>query len=420
MMRMGGLAGGIAGGALFNAVGQAATGRRPRLGDMLMTPANARRIASELSRMRGAAMKIGQLMSMDAGDVLPPEIAAILDRLRADADPMPPKQVRSVLNDEWGEDWLTRFAMFDVRPIAAASIGQVHRARTRDGRDLALKIQYPGIRRSIDSDIANISALLRLSSVAGPAIDMKPLLAEARQQLHEEADYLREGRNLDAFGAWLAGTPDFAVPARHPDLCTRNVLAMDFMPGVHVEHLADAPQELRDRSAHRLISLVLRELFEFRTVQTDPNFANYLVEPETGRIVLLDFGAVRALPPDLVDAFRALMIAGLDRDREQSRAAALRVGLFSASTPPRQQEQILDIFHTGLSPVTDAKPFDFGQSDLAVRLRDMGLEMGYEREFTHVPPGDTLLVQRKLAGTYLLAARLRARVDLAAIVAPYR
>ena len=419
LLRMGGLAGGIAGGALASGLQEVARGRRPRLGDLVMTPANARRVADELSRMRGAAMKVGQLLSMDAGDVLPPEIAAILARLRADAAPMPPRQLRDVLDAEWGEGWIRRFARFDVRPIAAASIGQVHRAETVEGRDLAIKIQYPGIRASIDSDIGNIAALIRLSGAAPPGMDLGPLLDDARRQLHEEADYAQEGRNLDAFGAHLAGSPDFLVPSRAEGLCTPNVLAMDYAPGVPVETLAGEAQPRRDEVAARLIGLVLRELFEFGEMQTDPNFANYRVDPESGRIVLLDFGAVRRFPREVITAFGRLMRAGIDGDAEAARAAAIDVGLFEPAAPPVHQEIVLRMFATGMEPLRRGEPFDFGSSDLALRLREMGLRLGREGDIRHVPPTDTLLVERKVAGTYLLAARLGARVDLGAVVAPY-
>lgn len=417
---MGGLGAGLAGGALAHGLGQVAGGRRPALRDMVMTPANARRIADELGRMRGAAMKVGQLMSMDAGDVLPPEIAAILDRLRADADPMPPKQLRDVLNAEWGRGWMARFERFDVRPMAAASIGQVHRATTTDGRDLALKIQYPGIRDAIDSDIANIAGLIRLSGAKPPGLDLGPLLEDARRQLHDEADYAREGDNLDRFADLLAEDPGFAVPRRHPDLSTPNVLAMDFLPGHPVERMAGADQPVRDGIARRLIALFLRELFGFGAMQTDPNFANYLYDPATDRIALLDFGAVRDLPTPLVAGFRALMNAGLDDDAEAARDAMVAVGLFATDTPRDQQDQILAMFATGMNSLRRPPPFDFAATDLAQRLRAMGLELGRERRFSHAPPADTLLVQRKVAGLYLLAARLRARVDLPALVAPWR
>ncbi|MEL7488035.1 MAG: AarF/UbiB family protein, partial [Pseudomonadota bacterium] len=163
--RFGGLAAGVAGDVALRGAGRALRGERPDLGSLLLTPANAARIADELAKLRGAAMKIGQLVSMDAGDLLPPEFAEIMARLRATAAPMPGRQLKSVLTENWGRDWLRRFDAFDVRPLAAASIGQVHRARTNDGRDLAIKIQYPGVRASIDSDVDNVATLINLSGL---------------------------------------------------------------------------------------------------------------------------------------------------------------------------------------------------------------------------------------------------------------
>ncbi|RYH02853.1 AarF/ABC1/UbiB kinase family protein [Salipiger sp. IMCC34102] len=418
MARLGGLAGGIAGRAAYGGLKQIAGGKGLDPRDLLLTPANAQRIAGELAKMRGAAMKVGQLLSMDAGEVLPPEIATLLDRLRSDADPMPPRQLREVLNAEWGRDWLQRFRRFDVRPIAAASIGQVHRAVTKDGRDLALKVQYPGVRASIDSDIANIAGLIKWSGAAPKGMDLAPLMADARAQLHEEADYAREGRNLDAFAAMLGDDPAFRVPARHPDLCTPNVLAMDFAPGTPVERRTTAPQDLRDETARRLVDLTLRELFVLGRMQTDPNFANYLVE-DGGRIVLLDFGAVRDIPPEVQTAFRRLMHAGLSRDRTAAEAALEETGLIGPGLSTRQRETVLSMFDLAMTPLRTPGAFDFGASDLPRRLRDMGLEMGDERTATHVPPVTALLIQRKVAGMYLLAARLRARVDLATVVERY-
>lgn len=144
LARLGSLATGVAGGMLAEGARQLAQGNRPSMGELLMTPANAKRVADELARLRGAAMKVGQLLSMDAGDLLPAELAEIFGRLRADAQPMPLLQLSKVLEENWGKDWKTKFRQFSLQPLAAASIGQVHEAHTQDARHLALKIQYPG------------------------------------------------------------------------------------------------------------------------------------------------------------------------------------------------------------------------------------------------------------------------------------
>ncbi|MEO0654258.1 MAG: AarF/UbiB family protein, partial [Pseudomonadota bacterium] len=220
LARLGGMASGVAGGMAVEGVRQIGRGARPELRDLLLTPANIGRVTDQLARMRGAAMKVGQLVSMDTGEMLPPELAQIMARLRAEADHMPPKQLKTVLTAAWGPDWVKRFRRFDVRPIAAASIGQVHRAQTRDGRDLALKVQYPGVRRSIDSDVTNVGALIKVSGLLPPGLDLAPLLDEARKQLHEETDYLREGAQLARFGALMAEAPDIRVPTLAEDFTT--------------------------------------------------------------------------------------------------------------------------------------------------------------------------------------------------------
>jgi predicted unusual protein kinase regulating ubiquinone biosynthesis (AarF/ABC1/UbiB family) len=420
MLRLGGMTSGILGDMVVTGARQIARGERPSLPATLLTPATAARITRDLGRMRGAAMKLGQMLSMDTGLVLPPEMTEVMAALRADAPHMPPKQLQGVLDAEWGPGWYGRFARFDVRPFAAASIGQVHRATTKVGRELAVKVQYPGVRASIDSDIDNVATLLRLPGLLPREVDLAPLLAEAKRQLHAEADYEAEARNLAAFGGLLSGSAAFRLPELDRTFSTGRVLAMSYVASEPIDALAEAPQALRDRVAGDLVELVLSELFDFRLMQTDPNLANYRFEPGTGRVVLLDFGAVMAVEPGLSRDFRRLLAAALDRDAEATRAAMLRIGYFDASTAPRHQALILEMFDTAMAPLRQEAPFDFGRSDLIATLRDMGLALGTERDLTHVPPPATLFLHRKIGGIYLLAARLGARVALRPRVARYR
>ncbi|MHA6326719.1 ABC1 kinase family protein [Roseivivax sp. CAU 1753] len=415
--RMGRFAGGVLGRAAQDGMRAYASGQRPDLHDLMMTPANAARLAEELSRMRGAAMKLGQLISMEAGEVLPPALADILARLRSDAHSMPPAQLKTVLADNWGADFLRRFRKFDVRPIAAASIGQVHRATTKDGRDLAIKVQYPGIRAAIDSDIRNLGGLLRWSGLLPPGLDLAPLLEEARLQLHQEADYPREAASLQRFGALLSDDPGFIVPGVAPDLTTGDILAMDYIDSVPIESLATAPQGTRNRVAERLIALTLRELFDFAAMQTDPNFANFRYQTDTDRIVLLDFGAVRDFTPDRVAIFRDLMRAALSGDRGAMRDAAIATGYLRPDTAPHHTAQVLDMIEIAAAPLRDAAPFDFRTARLAARFAEAGQRFAADRDFAVIPPVDALFLQRKAAGLYLLCARLDAKVPLRPLLA---
>ncbi len=416
LLRFGGIASGIAGGVAAGGLRALASGRRPDLAQLLLTPVNTLRLTDGLSHLRGAALKLGQMLSMDTGLVLPDELTAILGRMRDDARHMPPKQLQTVLNAEWGTGWYSRFARFDVRPFAAASIGQVHRAVTRGGQDLAIKVQYPGVQASIDSDVDNVGTLMRLPGLLPRGMDIGPLLSEAKRQLHAEADYLAEARHLVRFASLLEGSDSFALPALHENLCTPQVLAMGFMDSAPLDSLVDAPQAVRDRVAAALIDLVLRELFVFGAMQTDPNLANYRYDPKTNRIVLLDFGAVQPISPELAADFRALARAALEGGEAATREAMLRIGYFSPATAPHHQDLIQSMFTAAMAPLRQTAPFDFGRSDLLERLRDMGLAIGNDRELAHVPPAATLFLHRKIGGMYLMAAKLRARVALRSMV----
>lgn len=419
MARMGSLATGLAGGMLAEGARQWAQGNRPRARDLLLTPANARRVADQLAQLRGAAMKVGQLLSMDAGDLMPPELGQILSRLRSDARPMPIGQLDEVLTAGWGTGWDQRFAQFSFKPLAAASIGQVHRAQTRDGRDLAIKVQYPGVRQSIDSDVDNVATLLRVSGLLPRGLDVGPLLQEAKRQLHEEADYLREAECQQRFGALLADDPHFHVPAVHADWTTRDILAMDHAAGVPIESLASANPAVRNAAANRLMGLLFRELFAFRLIQTDPNFANYRYDPDTDRIVLLDFGATRAYPDATVQAYRALMRAAIADDRAAMAEAAQAIGYFSTAIHAHQRDAVVALFAIACEPLRHAGDYNFGTSDLAARIRDAGMALSLQQNYWHAPPADALFLHRKLGGLYLLAARLQAQVPVRALAEPH-
>ena len=411
------LAGGVGGGMVAEGARRLAAGKRPRLGDLLLTPANASRVADQLSHLRGAAMKLGQMISMDAGDILPPELTTILARLRESAHHMPPRQLDAVLTGVWGKGWRTRFAHFQAHPVAAASIGQVHRARLRDGRELAIKVQYPGVKESIDADVDNVATLLRISGLLPRELDVAPLLHEAKRQLHEEADYRREGEMLTRYGGLVADLPDLVVPVLEPEFTSDRVLAMSFVEGHAIETLETAPQEVRDRAMTMLIDVVLRELFAWGVMQTDPNFANYRWQPDTGRLVLLDFGAARPVPAATADGYRRLLGAGLAGDKAAVRQEAIAAGFLGEAAAARHHATVDRMLDVILDRLDQPGAFDFGDRAFVGVLREQGMEMAADRATWHLPPIETLFVQRKISGTALLAARLKARVPVREMIA---
>jgi predicted unusual protein kinase regulating ubiquinone biosynthesis (AarF/ABC1/UbiB family) len=418
-MQLGRLGSGIAGAVVGEGLRQIGNGKRPAVSDLLLTPANAQRLADRLSEMRGAAMEVGQLLSMEAGDILPDPLPDILSRLRDQAHTMPLGQVANVLDDAWGADWKRKFRRFNFTPMAAASIGQVHEAETKDGRRLAIKIQYPGIARSIDSDLNNVLALFRMFRLLPAGLDIDPLLEVAKRQLHAEADYLAEAEHLRAYASNLGSHPGLRVPAVADDLTTPTVLAMEYVDGAPIETLASAPRETRDRVAVRVTELALRELFDWRLMQTDPNFANFRYRAEHDEVVLLDFGATRRFDPELVEAFRMLVDASLGGDESAVERAVVGVGYLAPEDSPAYRRAVVDMVSFASEPAMFPGSYDFGAADLSERLSQHVMSMHTEQNFGRLPPPDMLYIHRKLGGLYLLLKRLNARVPIAELIAPY-
>jgi aarF domain-containing kinase len=398
-------------------------GDKPDLSQLLLTPANARRLAQRLSAMRGAVMKVGQLMSMDTASqgVLPAEFAELLGGLRNAAHTLPAAQLTAVLKREYGARWQTRFRSLDLEPLAAASIGQVHRAQTHDGQFLALKIQYPGVRDSIDSDMANLALLARLPGLVPAGLDMAPLLARVREQLLRETDYRAEARAATLYRTRLGADPALWVPAVVPEHCSPHIIASEFAAGVPVDQWAadQAPQAERDRVAAALVRLAVREFFEMGVVQTDPNFGNYLFDAHTGKVALLDFGAAEKVLPARARQLTELCRAMRDGDTSRIGAAAARAGFISPDDPSSQSQAVVQLMLAAGEPLRHAGPYDFERSDLFGRLFAQGQAQFFGDGFARTPPPDLLFLQRKFVGTFLLCVRLRARVDLALAFSPH-
>jgi aarF domain-containing kinase len=389
------------------------------INNIFVTRRNAQRLARRLSSLRGAAMKLGQLLSLEGDDYLPPEITGALAILRADAHAMPDAQLRRVLGHALGKGWEGRFQQFGMEPVAAASIGQVHFAITTDGRELALKIQYPGVARSIDSDVDNLASILRLSRLLPGQIDLSALLVEAKKQLRQEADYRAEAAHLCRYARLLCDDAAFIVPGVHGDFTTAHVLAMDFVGGIPLDQVSDFPQALRNRIGAHLYRLLFRELFEFRFVQTDPNFANFLLVPENEQVALLDLGAARDVPERLSRLYAQLFRATIERDRVGSARAMEEIGFVDPSERRERVEALVDFFFIACEPFRHRGVYDFGNSDVPPRVRAAGAQLTARHGFFRAPPPDTVFIHRKLAGTFLLCARLGACLDVRALLGPF-
>ena len=412
LSHLGAMTAGVAGNMALGGMAQLGRGERLDWRNLMLTPSNVTRVADQLAKMRGAAMKIGQLVSMDTGDMLPPELAQIMARLRDDAHFMPPAQLKKVLGAQWREGWLRDFARFDVRPIAAASIGQVHRAQTRDGRDMAIKVQYPGVARSIDSDVANVGALIRMSGMLPKGFALAPYLKEAARQLHEETDYLREANCLNRFRNLLPGHDGFVLPEVYDDWSTDSILAMSFQEGRPIEEAVNTDQEQRNLIMQRLIDLTLKEVFEFKLMQSDPNFANYRYDPLTGDIILLDFGATRDVSEDISKLYAALFVHGLNDERNLVEELCVTIGFVDENTSKAHRVQVFELVHMAFDGLR-VPMFDFADMTLTRKMQIKGEALARDGFVPPVVPMEVLYLQRKFAGMFLLGARLRAQLPVA-------
>ena len=248
-------------------------------------------VATTLGTMKGVLMKIGQMASY-VDDGLSPAVRRTLSRLQDSVPPMSPELAARVVQEELGMPPERAFASWDPEPIAAASIGQVHRAITLDGRAVAVKVQYPGIAETIAADLGNVSLLRRMLRITAPAQDVDALLAELRDRVLEELDYRREAENQRMMAAYYDGHPTIAIPGIVSELSTRRMVTSELSDGARFAELAGWSQQERDLAGETIYRFVFRSLYEVHAFNGDPHPGNYLFHGG-GRVTFLDFGLVK-------------------------------------------------------------------------------------------------------------------------------
>ncbi len=410
------LAAGLAKHELSHKIRATLTGSTEQLGwhEVRTRVAQARLLAESLGRLKGALMKAGQLLSMDASDFLPPEAIESLAKLQGQAEPVDFAVMQRVLASELGPDRLAALEQVDPQPAASASIGQVHRARAF-GEAVAVKIQYPGIAESIDADLALLEKLgSSFFALTRREIELGDTFAELKSMLHLEADYSRERRYMDRFAVLLANDTRFQVPRSVAALSSDRVLTMSWAEGVplHAWIGAAPPRGEREALGRALLDLYCMEFFRWGLVQTDPNPGNFLVQPGTNRIVLLDFGASMDYAPAFRESYVELLRSIATGHRERMVEEGVAFGLLDARESAQTREAFVDMLMSSVEPFNpSAQPFVFSDNDYSVRSRVV--VQRFVRGLKYSPPPRRLIfLHRKLGGLFQVLKRLDLRLDL--------
>lgn len=374
----------------------------------------AKLMAAGFGRLKGAFMKAGQLLSIDASDLLPPEAVEILSKLQGQAEPIDFEIMHGVLASELGAERLAQLTELDPVAVASASIGQVYRANAF-GEPVAIKVQYPGISESIDADVDLLEKLGQSwLTISRSKIDASGTFEELRTMLKLEADYTREREYLEKFRALLASDERFEVPRSLPALSTPRVLTMSWANGLALSEWIRSGPTLEERTwfGRTALDLYCREFFEWGLVQTDPNFGNFLVRPAERRIVLLDFGATieydDAFRKGYVELLRA--VAGGDRGHIADHGVAF--GLIDARESFATRELFVDMLLGSAEPFeASAQPFEFRNAEYAARSSVVVRRFVTALQFSP-PPRRLIFLHRKLGGLFQLLKRLDLTLDL--------
>jgi len=370
-------------------------------------------IAQTLGEMKGAIMKVGQVASQ-VKDLLPAEFAQSLESLQKNSPPMPFSLIKRQIQRELKAEPETLFSSFSEEPFAAASIGQVHRATTVDGREVIVKVQYPGVEESCDSDLKHLKRILKLGGLlklSSEVID--EVFTEIRRNLLEELDYRLEAENLKQFREFHKNDTKIVIPEVIESLSTKKILTCAYEPGDHLDQMdyERYPQALRDEIGARLFDAILRQVYVFHAVHSDPHPGNFAFRPD-GTVIMYDFGSVKRCDPNVLSIRKELVNAAICGQLEQIDELLTKLGVrpenstnISASFYKEWLDIIIPVFYSN-------QPTDFGNTDVHKKLVAKARGEGLKYIGSFQPSPENMLLDRVFSGHFWTMKALGSKVDL--------
>lgn len=391
-------------------------------------------LVGELGKLKGSVVKVGQMLALYGEHFLPKAVLNALHTLDAQTTPLSWHVIYATLKAELGE----QIADFDIdrTPIGTASLAQVHKAVHKySGQDVVLKVQYPGVADSIDSDLSIFKNLLKITNAVPQTKALDAWFEEIGELLHREVDYRLEAETTKRFAHYLADDERYVVPTIYDNYSTNRLICMSFEAGISLNDpiITTLPQDRKNALGQAAIEIFMRELFEWGEMQTDPNFGNYLVRYEDGidKLILLDFGAIKQFDDHLLSIAYGLISAGYHQDKQQMMAAMTGYAFFDQlngkpksdiaevflmACEPFAHAQALKTRHGGHSSHLDEQGlYIWSGSDLYARVMNAAKNGMQSREFS-LPPKEMMFISRKFIGAYALLVALNARTDSDALV----
>ena len=392
----------------------------------------AQYFADELGKLKGSVVKVGQLLALYGEHILPEEITKAFRSLEENTVAINWESLEPHVKKELGEKKFAQLSV-DPTPIGAASLAQVHRATHSDGRELCLKIQYPGVAESIDSDLNDIAQLLRWSQVVSVGAEFSTWIEEVRDMLHREVDYKLEAQTTMEMYAQLKDDARFIVPEIVPELSTGKILTASYEAGFSVQAKEVAALSLarRNRLAKAFLELFFLEFFRWGKIQTDPNFGNYRIrideKHKDDQLVLLDFGAMMPYPEAFLDAVRKMIRGAYFNDNTTIQLGAIELGIMQTDYPQDVLDDFSELCKTIIEPLVYDKDRDkdslqklgllnkslhycWGKSNLPKRAAKHAARSAVSKYFK-VPPKEFAFLSRKLLGVFSFIAALNAEFD---------